>query len=392
MCERENRRSVVKKAGTLLAMVMAAGLIGGSVGGDYNVSYAAEIDTGMYEHAQDVLLTTSVEGPEVTSGGAVTGSGVTGTSVTGWVQEDEKWHYYKEGTLQEKKAGWYKIKNKYYYLKADGSRVEKEKGFYYIGNKWCYLSNSGEKLSKSTGWYKVSKKWYYIKSNGSYYSGWKKISGKKYYFGSKGVCTNGWVKVGKTKYYQTKEKGLYKNAVLKDSSNGKYYYVNENGKRIDNKITKQLVKVYRACTKDSMSKEQKLYAMYMYLATPKTKNKHFRYKRRYDDYKYIGKSGWTADYAYQLLSTGKGNCYRFACSFGYFAKMLGYDSYVQVGKCTGIRGGFTPHSWVEIRMNGKTYVYDPELQFAGAASDLYKKTYSTNPVTLKKGKAYKIKF
>lgn len=72
--------------------------------------------------------------------------------------------------------------------------------------------------------------------------------------------------------------------------------------------------------------------------------------------------------------------------------MLGYDSYVQAGQCSARRGGYTPHSWVEIKMDGTTYVFDPELQFAGGAPDLYKKTYSTYPITVKKGKSYKIKF
>lgn len=384
----ERRGDVVRKAIMLFAFLLVVELqVSTGRGNGKEVSYAAEVNNSMCRNAQENILETLSEVDTVTTGAAVTG-----TAVTGWVQEDQKWHYYENGILQEKESGWYEIENKYYYLKEDGSCVEKEKGFYYICNKWCYLSNDGERLSKATGWYKISKNWYYIKSNGSYYSKWKTISGKKYYFGNKGILTNGWIKVGKKQYYQTKKNGLYKNAVIKDSSDGKYYFVDENGKKIDNKLTRYLVKVYRKCTTEGMTKEKKLYAMYMYLATPSSSNKHFRYERRYDDYKYIGRSGWTSDYAYQMLSTGRGNCYRFACCFGYFAKMLGYDSYVQVGKCTSTRGGYTPHSWVEIKMNGGTYVFDPELQFAGAASNLYKKTYSTYPITIIKGKSYKIKF
>lgn len=382
----ERRGNIVRKVILLFAILLVAGLRFG-IGNDRKVSYAAEADTGMKRHVQENILTISSEIDTVT-----TGSAVTSAAATGWVQEDQQWHYYEDGIVQEKEAGWYEIENKYYYLKKDGSRVEKEKGFYYINKKWYYLSDEGKRLSKAANWYKVSKEWYYIKKNGSYYSGWKTMNGKKYYFGDKGVLTNGWIKVGKKQYYQTKKNGLYKNAVIKDPSNGKYYFVDENGKKIDNKLTRYLVKAYRECTTEAMTKEKKLYALYMYLATPSSRNKHFRYERRYDDYKYIGRSGWTSDYAYQILSTGRGNCYRFACCFGYFAKMLGYDSYVQAGQCSARRGGYTPHSWVEIKMNGKLYVFDPELQFAGSASNLYKKTYSTYPISIKKGKSYKIKF
>lgn len=378
------RGRMAEKAMIVFALVLAVVLQVRTQDSKY-YSYAAKTDTGFCRNTKGIIWKQETEM-------ITTGTAITGAALTGWVQVDEKWQYYENGILQEKEAGWYKIENKYYYLKEDGSRVEKAKGFYYIGDKWKYLLQNGEKLSKAAGWYKIEKKWYYIKRNGSYDCGWKTINGKTYYFGKKGMLANGWIKVGKKQYYQTKKKGIYKNQVIKDSSNGKYYFVDENGKKIDNKLTRYLVKVYRYCTTEGMTREGKLYAMYMYLATPSANNKYFRYERRYDDYKYIGRSGWTLDYAYQMLSTGKGNCYRFACCFGYFARMLGYDSYVQVGKCSAIRGGYTPHSWVEIKINGVTYVFDPELQFAGAASNLYKKTYGTYPITIIKGKSYKIKF
>lgn len=403
MYKRE-KTGVILRQVIILFVVIGAGLLG-SISIRENISYAAETNHGLYVNAQKDIADTGSEGDGT----------VTGSAITGWVQDNEVWHYYDNGTITEKPEGWYQINEKYYYLMKDGTRVEKEKdwyriagkyyylkkdgthvkkseGFYYIKNKWCYLNAKGNKVKKPTGWYKISKKWYYMKETGKYYSGWQEISGRKYYFGSKGMLKNGWIKVNKSQYYQTKAKGIYKTAVIKDSSDGEYYFVNENGKRIDNKLTKYLVKVYRACTTESMTKEKKLYAMYMYLATPKGRNKHFQYERRYDDYKYVGKSGWTADYAYQMLSSGKGNCYRFACCFGYFAKMLGYDSYVNAGQCRSRRGNYVPHCWTEIRMNGRTYVYDSELQFAGSASNLYKKTYSTFPITIKKGKTYKIKF
>lgn len=378
-----DKKGVMLRRVITLFLVICIGVLGGTgLRQNQNISYAAETNRGMFISNQQDITDTSREGDGT----------VTGSAVTGWVWENEVWHHYDNGNIIEEPEGWYQINEKYYYLKEDGTPVEKSEGFYYIQNKWNYLNANGEKINKSAGWYKISKKWYYIKETGEYYTGWQTISGKKYYFGSKGILKNGWIKVKKNQYYQTKAKGIHKSAVIKDSSDGRYYFVDENGKRIDNKLTKHLVRVYRACTTESMTREQKLYAMYMYLATPSTKNRNFKYERRYDDYKYVGKKGWTADYAYQMLSSGRGNCYRFACCFGYFAKMLGYDSYVNAGQCHALRGGYTPHCWVEIRMNGKTYVYDPELQFAGSAKNLYKKTYSTYPISIKKGRTYKIKF
>lgn len=342
-----------------------------------------------YSLQQDSIIYQSEVG-EVVSGSAVTNSAV---YTTGWNQvEEDHWIYAdEEGQPVEKKEGWYLIQEQYIYLNEEGKQVTKKNNWYYINDKWHYIEN-GVSVTKKSNWYKISGKWHYILKNGKGYSGWKKISGKKYYFDKEGKLADGWFKAGKKEYYQTKKSGLFTLSVIKNKANGNYYYVDETGKKIDNKLTKLLVNVYRKTTNEKMSKEQKLRSMYMYLAKSRKSNKNVSYQRRYDDSKYIGKNGWTADYAYQILSSGKGNCYRFACAFGYFAKMLGYDSYVRVGQCTSTRGGYTPHCWVEIqRKNKATLVCDPELQFA-LGTDLYQKTYQTYPITVKKGKLYKIKF
>ena len=53
-----------------------------------------------------------------------------------------------------------------------------------------------------------------------------------------------------------------------------------------------------------------------------------------------------------------GNCYVMAAVFTYLAKDLGYDAH-QVG---GYQGSYnTPHSWVEIVINGTIYVFDPDF-------------------------------
>lgn len=391
---------------------LAVGVIGLTALTDTERVNAHSVDTGkvVYQQEEKSVVTAY----EVASGSAVTTGSAVSTLKEGWnqtgkntwvyadengqqVKKPEGWYLIEgqylyldsKGNQVTKKSGWYQIDKKYYYLDSKGNVVNKAAGWYYI-DKWYYIKN-GSSVTKKAGWYKVSGSWYYILSGGKNYSGWKTLSGKKYYFNSKGKLSEGWFKVSKKEYYQTKAKGLFTLSVVKNSSDGKYYYVNENGKKIDNKLTRLLVKVYRKTTNEKMSKDQKLRAMYMYLAQSRTKNKNITYERRYDDNKYIGKSGWTADYAYQILSSGKGNCYRFACAFGYFAKMLGYDSYVRVGQCTSTRGGFTPHCWAEIKKGSTTYVYDPELQFA-LGRDLYQKTYQTYPITVKKGKLYKIKF
>ncbi|MDU7163301.1 MAG: transglutaminase domain-containing protein, partial [Anaerococcus vaginalis] len=55
-----------------------------------------------------------------------------------------------------------------------------------------------------------------------------------------------------------------------------------------------------------------------------------------------------------------GNCYTMASAFYYLARALGYD----VHQVSGYHQGYNnimEHSWCEIRMNGKTYIYDPDV-------------------------------
>lgn len=67
----------------------------------------------------------------------------------------------------------------------------------------------------------------------------------------------------------------------------------------------------------------------------------------------------SANYASYGFSTHRGNCYVMAAVFTYLAKDLGYDAH-QVG---GLQGSYnTPHSWVEINMNGTIYVFDPDFE------------------------------
>ena len=65
---------------------------------------------------------------------------------------------------------------------------------------------------------------------------------------------------------------------------------------------------------------------------------------------------WFANYGFKHH---KGNCYVMACTFYQMAIELGYDARVMTGKVPLRRGGLGPHSWVEIKIRGRRYVFDP---------------------------------
>ncbi len=65
------------------------------------------------------------------------------------------------------------------------------------------------------------------------------------------------------------------------------------------------------------------------------------------------------------FDNGKGNCYVMAATFAEMARLLGYDArqisgLVPLGDLSG-NFDYGPHSWVEIDMDGTTYVFDPDF-------------------------------
>ncbi len=59
---------------------------------------------------------------------------------------------------------------------------------------------------------------------------------------------------------------------------------------------------------------------------------------------------------------GVGDCYVMAATFYYMAKLLGYDAHQMAGYVPLLGGDMGVHSWVEIDMNGTTYVFDPDFK------------------------------
>ncbi|MBR5116853.1 MAG: transglutaminase domain-containing protein [Lachnospiraceae bacterium] len=68
---------------------------------------------------------------------------------------------------------------------------------------------------------------------------------------------------------------------------------------------------------------------------------------------------WFADYGF---TNRKGNCFVMASCFFQFARLCGYSPRQMVGMVPSRKGGLTIHSWVEIDVDGQTYVYDPDFQ------------------------------
>ncbi|MCR4763368.1 MAG: transglutaminase-like domain-containing protein [Lachnospiraceae bacterium] len=69
---------------------------------------------------------------------------------------------------------------------------------------------------------------------------------------------------------------------------------------------------------------------------------------------------WFANFGFD---NRKGNCFVMAATFYEFAKLCGYSPRQIFGYVPRRSGGMGPHSWVEIDVDGETYVYDPDYTY-----------------------------
>lgn len=94
----------------------------------------------------------------------------------------------------------------------------------------------------------------------------------------------------------------------------------------------------------------------------------------------IPPEGYTEDeyYAVYAYENRQGNCYCYAAAFYQLALELGYDAEFIQGKVGMAAGGTGPHGWVEIHVNGGTYVCDPDAEYE-TGRNAYMVTYASAP-------------
>lgn len=97
-------------------------------------------------------------------------------------------------------------------------------------------------------------------------------------------------------------------------------------------------------------------------------------------------AGYTSEqwYAIYGIEQRAGNCYCYAAAFAAVARQLGYDATMISGSVPLRAGGYGPHAWVELNINGVTYVCDPESQREYPNYGFYMVTYATAPYAYRK--------
>lgn len=128
----------------------------------------------------------------------------------------------------------------------------------------------------------------------------------------------------------------------------------------DESVDKYAAEIIADQTNDSMTREEMLRAMYVYVRD------HYLYLRR--NYYGIAETGWELSEALLMFQTGKGNCYNFTAAFWALARGIGYDAVCYSGLVGKDRD---PHSWVEIEMDGEKRIFDVETEMQYRLIDDY---------------------
>lgn len=213
----------------------------------------------------------------------------------------------------------------------------------------CTHSFAAQAARSSDGWRTSgNRKVYY--ENGKRVKGWKKIKEKKYYFNRRGVLQ-------RNKIVGSKEKG--------------YYYVDTNGVRVTTYPIRAAVAFVMNNSKKNQTSIQRLKACFEALCT-------YPYYRFYND---APSAQMIPSYATYMFKNRQGNCYRYASTFAYIARVLGFDSRVAAGAVTarGTNALLSPHGWCEVKIGTEWKMCDCSMQRAYRNHNLFLVSRSSYP-------------
>lgn len=179
------------------------------------------------------------------------------------------------------------------------------------------------------------------------------------------------------KVYQNNK--LVTNKIVGSKAKG-YYYVDKTGRKVNTREIRQAVDFVMRNSKAGDSRAKRLKACYRALQT----------------YPYFGmtnrapKAKNLSSYARYMFSHHRGDCYYYASTMAYIARVLGYDSRVAVGGVTA-RGPAAPlslHGWCEVKYRKSWRMLDCSMQRAHLDRNLCLVTRKKYPFRLRCDKVY----
>lgn len=130
------------------------------------------------------------------------------------------------------------------------------------------------------------------------------------------------------------------------------------------KLEEKAAQIVTAQTRADDSAKKKLKKLFSYM------QKEYGYARKtgFDAYR-----GWEKDYALEMFEDQEGSCYHYAAAYAFLAKKAaGCSVRVGVGQTDGFSGKLQKHAWAEVKIGGKWYICDPNMdKYAADSSGKY---------------------
>ena len=258
----------------------------------------------------------------------------------GWVSENGSKYYLDENG--ERCTGWLLQDEGWYYLDAEKDGAMFDAGWKYINSNWYHFYDSGV---METGWTYYKNNWYYLSPYGDMsVNEWEYINSNWYHFDQNGIMQTGWFLYDGNWYYlyPANNNAGKSVGVMAQNTTIDGYFISQDGIWINDEAYQGAYNVLNQVGWD-------LWSAYSWSAS-----------LPYVNYSNDPSPG-SKNFAIHGFQTKTGDCYVMAATFYYMAKALGYDAHQMAGYVPLRGGGLGVHSWVEIDMDGSTYVFDPDF-------------------------------
>ena len=226
-------------------------------------------------------------------------------------------------------------------------------GWFKQNNNWYYLDPARGGKMVASEWMLIDGRWYHFYGGGGMETGWTKQNGNWYHLNANGAMETGWIIMNDDWYYLypagnssgAPEGAMAVNTVINGyvvAPDGVYNEAYQGAYNVLNQVGWNLWAAYNWSANLP-------YVNYSNDPSPGSKN-----------------------FAIHGFKTKTGDCYVMAGTFYYMAKLLGYDAHQIAGYVPLRSGNMGVHSWVEIDMNGSTYVFDPDFTHESGRNGLSK--------------------
>lgn len=254
-----------------------------------------------------------------------------------WKLIDGKWYHFYSGGVME--TGWTGQTGAWYHLNENGYM---ETGWFKQNNNWYYLDPERGGKMVASEWMLIDGRWYHFYGGGGMETGWTKQNGNWYHLNANGAMETGWIIMNDDWYYLypagnssgAPEGAMAVNTVINGyvvAPDGVYNEAYQGAYNVLNRVGWNLRAAYNWSANLP-------YVNYSNDPSPGSKN-----------------------FAIHGFKAKTGDCYVMAGTFYYMAKLLGYDAHQIAGYVPLRSGNMGVHSWVEIDINGSTYVFDPDF-------------------------------